>query len=285
MRAPFILILGLMLVNGTAAAFECTGVTLPSTIVICSDPELMRLADERQAAINDARQRIGEEAWPRLWDDQKEWVRSYATACGVPPDRPPPISVPPAVKACFKSAAQARIAYIRAYGPTSGSGPATVSRAGLPERVGPAFDCTKGTTPLMVLICSDAELSRLDLRFNQAYWALFQQVGPAAQPQLKQDDIEFIEQVQEQCGLPKSGGFTADFSRSRDCVKDAYGRRRAEWLARLVGEARQEAVRVPEEHLALQRALQQLLMLMSAALGDTFHCRPSSVMTVTAFLL
>jgi hypothetical protein len=29
-------------------AFDCTTVTLPSSIVICGDPELMQLADERQ---------------------------------------------------------------------------------------------------------------------------------------------------------------------------------------------------------------------------------------------
>jgi len=29
-----------LLYSGTAAAFECAGVTLPSTFVICSDPEL-----------------------------------------------------------------------------------------------------------------------------------------------------------------------------------------------------------------------------------------------------
>jgi len=46
-----------LLYSGTAAAFECAGVTLPSTLVICSDPELMRLGDERQEAINEARGR------------------------------------------------------------------------------------------------------------------------------------------------------------------------------------------------------------------------------------
>lgn len=224
--------------GGTAAAFECAGVKLPSTIVICGDPELMRLADERQEAINEARGRIGEEAWPRLWDDQKDWVRSYATACGVPPDRPPPIPVPLATKACFKSAAQARIAYLRAYGLGTADAAVIAPRAASPERIGPGFDCTKAATPLTFLICGDAELSRLDLRFNQVYWALFQQIGSSAQPQLKEEDIEFIDQVQDQCGLPKAGTFTAELSRSRDCIKDAYGRKRAEWLSRLVGEAR-----------------------------------------------
>ena len=252
------LIIWLTISGGSAAAFECAGVKLPSTLVICSDPDLMRLADERQEAINEARGRIGEDAWPRLWEDQKDWVRSYATACGVPPDRAPPLPVPPPIKACFKSAAQARIAFIRTYGLGSAGAPVIVPRAGSSERVGPGFDCTRATTPLTYLICGDAELSRLDLRFNQVYWALFQQIGPAAQPQLKEEDIEFIDQVQDQCGLPKDGALNAELSRLRDCVKDTYSRKRAEWLSRLVGEAREEALRAPEEHLALQQGLQQL---------------------------
>jgi len=78
------LALGSILGNGTAKAFDCTGATLASSIVICSDPELMRLTDERQEAIKEARGRIGEEAWPDLWENQKAWVRSYAPACGHP---------------------------------------------------------------------------------------------------------------------------------------------------------------------------------------------------------
>ena len=126
MRALLALMAGLMLGSGTAAAFECAGVTLPSTIVICSDPELMRLADERQAAMNEARARIGEDRWPELWENQKAWVRSYATTCGVPPDRPPQIPVPISVKECFKEAAEARIAFIRAYRGTEGASAASL---------------------------------------------------------------------------------------------------------------------------------------------------------------
>jgi hypothetical protein len=110
-----------VLASGTAAAFECSGVTLPSTLVICGDPELMRLADERQEAINEARGRIGEDRWPALWEDQKAWVRSYATACGVPPDHLPPFPVSLSIKACFQRAAVARIAYLRAYGGPPGA--------------------------------------------------------------------------------------------------------------------------------------------------------------------
>jgi hypothetical protein len=116
MRIIATLLLMVTLGAGTAAGFGCAGVALPSSIVICSDPELMRLAGERQQVINEARGRIGEDRWPQVWDDQKAWVRSYATACGVPPDRAPPMPVPASIKACFKQAAIARIAYLRAYG-------------------------------------------------------------------------------------------------------------------------------------------------------------------------
>jgi serine protease Do len=121
MRALLALMMGVMLGSGTAAAFECAGITLPSTIVICSDPELMRLADERQAAINEARGRIGEDRWPGLWENQKAWVRSYATTCGVPPDRTPQIPVSISVRECFRKSAETRIAFIRAYGGTEGA--------------------------------------------------------------------------------------------------------------------------------------------------------------------
>jgi hypothetical protein len=60
-----------LLGNGAAKAFDYSSVTLPSSIVICSDPELTRLADERQEAIYDARARTGEEAWPALWEIKK----------------------------------------------------------------------------------------------------------------------------------------------------------------------------------------------------------------------
>src|SRR5215472_935801 len=59
MRTLLALIVVVMLGSGAAAGFECADVTLPSSIVICGDPELTRLADERQAAINEARARIG----------------------------------------------------------------------------------------------------------------------------------------------------------------------------------------------------------------------------------
>src|SRR6516165_2170268 len=139
------LALGSILGNGTAKAFDCTGATLAASIVICSDPELMRLTDERQEAIKEARGRIGEEAWPDLWENQKAWVRSYATACGIQQDRPPPMPVPASIRACFKRAAEARIAFIRGYGLAPGT------LAPVTQQIGPGFDCSKAVRPLALL--------------------------------------------------------------------------------------------------------------------------------------
>jgi S1-C subfamily serine protease len=107
------------------------------------------------------------------------------------------------------------------------------------------------------MICADGELSRLDLRFGQAYWALFQQLGPTGQPQLKEQDLSFFDQVQGQCHVPRSGPVSAEAWQSRDCVRDAYEKMREAWLTRLTGPAYEEAVRSPEKHVALQRALQE----------------------------
>jgi uncharacterized protein/peptidoglycan hydrolase-like protein with peptidoglycan-binding domain len=253
------LVIGMWLLGaGTAAAFECADVTLPSSIVICSDPALQRLADERQAAFNEARARLSPAQMHALWEDQKLWVRSYATACGVPPDRPPPLPVPPAIIECFRRAGEARLAYIRNYGLSAGAGAAPAPMQGPPNRVGPSFDCRKAAYPLALLLCADPRLSRLDLRFNQAYWALFQQVGPDGQPGLRAEDVRFIAGVRRRCGLPRSGGLTPALWQARECVQSAYERQRQAWLARLTGAAYQEAVRSPEQAIALQRDLQKL---------------------------
>jgi TonB family protein len=114
-------LVAMVLGSGCARAFDCTGVKLPSSIVICSDPELIRLADQRQQVFNEVRWGIDPQRDKELLADQTGWVRSYATACSVPPNAPPPDPVPTAVKECFKRAAEARIAYIRAYGATGAS--------------------------------------------------------------------------------------------------------------------------------------------------------------------
>ena len=97
-------------------AFNCTGITLPSSIVICSDSDLIWLANERQQIFNETRSRLAPDQQRALWDNQKAWVRSYATVCGLPPDSSPPIPAPRSMIECFRRAAEARAAYLLAYG-------------------------------------------------------------------------------------------------------------------------------------------------------------------------
>ena len=82
--------------------------------------------------------------------------------------------VPASIRACFKRAAEARIAFIRGYGLAPGT------LAPVTQQIGPGFDCSKAVRPLALLICADADLSRVDLLYNQAYWALLQQLDPSA---------------------------------------------------------------------------------------------------------
>jgi hypothetical protein len=107
---------GLFLSGASAMAFDCAGVKLPSSMVICSDPELMRLADERQMVLNQVRWGLDPQVDRQLLADQTAWVHGYATACGVPPNRPAPNPIPSTIKECFRRAGEARIAYLRAYG-------------------------------------------------------------------------------------------------------------------------------------------------------------------------
>jgi clan AA aspartic protease (TIGR02281 family) len=177
-----------------------------------------------------------------------------------PPNNPPPIPVPTPIKECFKQAGEARIAYLRAYGATAADGATSsvASETAPSGRVGPSFDCSKAASPLTLLICRDDTLSRVDLAFNQAYWALYQQLGPVGQLQLQEQDIAFIEQAQEQCGLPASGPLTKEEPQSRECVENAHEKMRTTWIGQLTGPAREEAARAPEEHVKLQQDLQQL---------------------------
>jgi uncharacterized protein YecT (DUF1311 family) len=94
----------------------CKTAKLPSSIVICGDPELLALAIERQHAFEAAQTGLSQDQQKELLADQNGWVKSYAAACGVPQGAPPPNPVPDSVKACFTHAGQRRIAYLRGYG-------------------------------------------------------------------------------------------------------------------------------------------------------------------------
>jgi hypothetical protein len=135
-------------------------------------------------------------------------------------------------------------------------------------RIGPSFDCAAVHTPTTQLICGSAEMSRADLEFVQAYYALRQQVGAAGWPALRDEDLDFLNRIRAECGIPESGDLPPDTSGMAACLQRGYGRQRAAWLSRLVGSAAEEARRPIEEHLALQRDLQQLGFLPPTAAVD-----------------
>src|SRR5437868_12582163 len=132
-----------VLLSANAGAFECANVRLPSNLVICSDPELMRIADERQQVYSEISARLDVDQREALKADQNRWVREYATACGVPPDVIPHLPPTPAVIECFKQAGLVRIAFLRGYPGTAtglhslavtGAGPSTSTQG----RIGPS---------------------------------------------------------------------------------------------------------------------------------------------------
>jgi hypothetical protein len=144
------LMLGILLLGRSAWAFDCGNATSPLSIVICSDPELIRIADERQAAVNEARVRLPPEQFRNLLDEQKGWITWYATSCGVPPDGgAPKLPASPEVRGCFKRAGEARTAYIQAYrGGRAAQAPAPAQPVALSDRLGPGFDCANAKRPL-----------------------------------------------------------------------------------------------------------------------------------------
>jgi uncharacterized protein YecT (DUF1311 family) len=136
------------------------------------------------------------------------------------------------------------------------------------EQIGPSFDCHTAQQPLAQLLCSDPDLSRTDLRFAQAYFALLKQVGEAGKNQLKQEDLQFLDAVQRKCSIPTPGQAVPQSEASRNCVKSAYEAQRAVWVLRLTPPFSEEANRPIERHTALQRSLQKLGFLPADAAMD-----------------
>jgi uncharacterized protein YecT (DUF1311 family) len=92
-----------------------TDAHLPSSIAICSDPELRELAVQRNHAFEAARARLSVDAYDALQRDQKGWVHSYSTACGISETIPPALPLQPQVLECMKRSGRARVEYLWNY--------------------------------------------------------------------------------------------------------------------------------------------------------------------------
>lgn len=96
------------------AAWCATQASAPSSIVICSDPELTRMAVIRNKIIADARESLSPDEFRRLMEDQNQWLHQYTAACGAPVSGPPiPPPIPQQITDCYKQAGRARMAELQ----------------------------------------------------------------------------------------------------------------------------------------------------------------------------
>lgn len=102
----------------------CSQVKLPSSVAICSDPDLRDLALKRQAAFSVARDRLSADQQKILLADQNSWVRTYPATCGLSND-PPVLPLPTGTKVCMARAGRDRISYLSAYGIAATETPAS----------------------------------------------------------------------------------------------------------------------------------------------------------------
>lgn len=212
---------------------------------------------------------------------EREAPASPKTPSSVAPPAPPETTNAPSPPAPFtaappKQAEPTAIAPAPATGAgtglSSGSQPSTTSSPAAAEpaqgRLGPGFDCGKATGTLAQIICADPELSRVDLAFNQAFWALYQDIADADRLQLREEDNQFLEGVVTRCEVPRSGGVPADAWRYRGCIKRAYEQQREGWIRELSGAALEETMRPLPVHIALERKLRRLGFLSGPVMPE-----------------
>ena len=85
--------------------------TAPSSVVICSDPELRRMAIIRTKIFADARSNLTDEDMNQLQADQNHWIHEYTATCGAPVNGPPVnLPVSQEIVSCYKVAGRERLA-------------------------------------------------------------------------------------------------------------------------------------------------------------------------------
>ena len=91
-------------------------------------------------------------------------------------------------------------------------------------RIGPSFDCARADTEVTKFICSDAELSLVDLLLVQPYYVLRQEVGPLGWKPLMVEAIAFQQAVQQACGIDPAGNLPTDLPAVKACMIRTYTR-------------------------------------------------------------
>lgn len=141
--------------------------------------------------------------------------------------------------------------------------------------IGPTFDCGKAKDPLGRIICSDKELSRLDVDLLRPYYVL-RFSAPDQRNSLKQDAVAFTQSVLQTCGIPEKGTVSnAIIKKAVPCVATEYRRQRDQWQAQMAqaapASAQDETGRPLDEHVQLQKLLQDMGYIPAAEKADGIY--------------
>ena len=122
------------------------------------------------------------------------------------------------------------------------------------------------------MICDNPDMSREEMVFEQAYYALRQAKGRPGWKALKVEAVAFNTALRIHCGISLAG--TSDQTMppgAAACYIDQTQRDRNSWLQRLTGAAHEEASRPIEQHVALQQRLVDLGYLPSGTRADGIY--------------
>ena len=142
------------------------------------------------------------------------------------------------------------------------------------DHIGPSFVCPRPAPAdgLSQTICDDPSMSREEMVFEQAYYALRQADGRAGWKALKVEAITLNTTLRTRCGIPLAGAPDQTMpSGAAACYIDQTEKDRNGWLQQLTGPAREEASRPIEQHIALQQRLVDLGYLSPGTKADGIY--------------
>lgn len=170
------------------------------------------------------------------------------------------------VKLCGAAGRVAVLDDVSSGSPPSRSAPANAAK------LGPSFDCgTKAvaTQPLAQMICVSPELSLWELGYVIAYQAVRESASPAVKKVMVDEANALVVEMNADCGLPATGRIQQPPTPAEvACIRGKFSAARASLIGRATGLAKDEAILVPSETVAIQAALQSQNHLPATATLD-----------------
>ena len=140
--------------------------------------------------------------------------------------------------------------------------------------IGPSFACPRPAPAdgLSQLICDNADMSREELVFEQAYYALRHLYGKSGWKALKVQAVAFNTNLRKACNIPLAGAPDQTMpAGAPGCYIAETEKDRSVWLSQMTGAAHDEALRPIEQHIALQQHLVDLGYLPSGTPADGIY--------------